>query len=320
MKKHIYISALITFIVALSSCYKYYDINLPDTEQKTVINGILFSDSILPVFITKSMKLGIFEDSTDVNFVDTAIVELYKNNQFAEKLLNKGNGKYLSIDSIEAGENYTVKIKNGEQNFEINCTVPQKQKFTSLECLDYDSINQVYSINIVIDDATGKDYYGFSAYTYMPNIIVDTLGNIVGFNISKVPLYLDPKSNQNLYVYSYELQPFFNGQLIDDDFFSEQTFSTVFNLSNPISGYELDSSMFTIDSITVYFELYKFDNNMFNYLTSSVKYFESTGNPMVEPVNIYSNIEGGIGVIAAASKTTDSLKIPFKNGINNLVK
>lgn len=310
MKKIKNISLLLIFIISISSCYKYYDINLPDSEQKTVINGILLSDSLLPVFITKSMKLGSYVDSSDIKYIDTATVGLYKNNTFLEKLTNIGEGTYFSTNSIEAGTNYSVHIKNGEKTFDVNCTVPQKQEYQSIEYLEYDSINYAYKIKVTFDDSIGSDYYGFSAFMYMPYPLFDTAGNITGYMIAKSPMYFDPLTNQNLFTYTSELSPFFQGQIIDDDFFNGQTFSIIFNMQNPSSVVYADSNI-VIDSLQVYFELYKLDYNLFNYLLSMQKYNKSLDNPMVEPVNVYSNIPDGIGIIGAASMTIDSIKLPF---------
>lgn len=310
MKKIKNISLVLLFIISISSCYKYYDINVPDSEQKTVINGILLSDSILPVFITKSMKLGDYVDSNDIKYIDTASVELYKNNTFLEKLSNIEKGTYLSTNLIEADTNYSVHIKNGKQNFDVNCTVPQKQNIQSIEYLDYDSINNDYRIKITLLDSQGSDYYGFSAFMYTPYPLFDTSENIIGYKIIKSPMFFEPLTNQNLFTYTSEMSPFFQGQIIDDDLFNGQTFSVIFSMQNPSSIVYADSNI-VIDSLQIYFELYKFDYNLFNYLISLTKYEMSVDNPMVEPVNVYSNIAGGIGVIGAASKTLDSIKLPF---------
>ncbi|MEA3451689.1 MAG: DUF4249 family protein, partial [Bacteroidota bacterium] len=65
------------------------------------------------------------------------------------------------------------------------------------------------------------------------------------------------------------------------------------------------------DSEEIYlkYRVFEISEEMYDYYLSREKYMDSDDNPFVEPVNIYSNVANGFGVVATYNVYEDSLKI-----------
>jgi hypothetical protein len=59
----------------------------------------------------------------------------------------------------------------------------------------------------------------------------------------------------------------------------------------------------------IYISLSKISNEYFLYESSYQKYLSSQGSIMAQPVQVYTNIENGLGVFAGYSTATDSIQL-----------
>jgi hypothetical protein len=62
---------------------------------------------------------------------------------------------------------------------------------------------------------------------------------------------------------------------------------------------------------SVYFRLYSITEEYYKYLQTLNKYSKNYGNPLSDPVLVYSNVTGGYGIFAGAAVSSDSLVFTY---------
>lgn len=312
-----YILTFITLLILFSNCFKKIDINVPDQEQKVVINGIFASDSTLIINISKTV--GINDPAQFLPRISDAVVKLYKNGIYVEDLIYKKDGSYISASIIKANENYSLVITADGKTFNVDIQMPTKKKFKELSFIKYDTVNNYYKLHLKFDDSISKNYYMINGYLMLPYTFYGDTGQIDSVTFVYNSIYFESFSDQDPYFKNpVSIYPYIdNSFMFNDELFNGNTFDLTFKLSN---FFYVDTSMFNIDSLTLFFKLIQIDENIYNYFISYNKYRSSNGNPFVEPVNVFSNIEGGIGTVGGMSITLDSLKIPYIDAYSNYME
>ena len=303
----------------LSSCVKYIDLPQTEEEQKNVINGILIADSTARIVITKTNPI---EVNTGVNFVDTAKVKLYEDDIFLEQMQDSGAGTYLSNAIIKQDSVYSVKVSLGGENYEVNNILIPERPAEKLEFQEMQLTGDStyadnpywykYRFKLTINDDEGEDYYGFAAYTFVPQPQYDTAGNITGVEIHKFPFDFSTESNHYFSVFNFAGY-FMQAMAMNDLFFNGETYEDIFTtdvISFDTANPQIPPS-FIPDSIDVIVQYIKFDEACYKFFSSLERYYHVKDNPFIEPVNIYSNVQGdAIGVIGAMTMSADTIKVP----------
>jgi len=307
--KTIYILSLLTFILFFTNCHKQIDLNLPEEAQKIVVNGVLAADSTLKLNISKTLSTN--DTSGALPRITNAKVKLYKNGNYIEALISKGNGLYISSSIINENEKYSLVIEADGKTVTADIDVPLKTNFTELNYISYDDQDNYFKLNLKINDPIGDDYYILDAYINLPRIFFGDTGQVDSIELYKESANFSAFNDNDPYFQNYVYFPpfLYSSYIFNDKLFDNKMLDLSFKLDN---FYYVDTSVMHIDSLTIYFKLIKIDANFFNYFISFNKYQNSNGNPFIEPVNVFSNIDGGIGVIGAMAAVIDSLKIPYK--------
>jgi hypothetical protein len=158
------ISAFVTlaFLLAFSSCQKVINIDLNDTEQKVVVEGIILrGDTIQRVRITKTQN---FAESTSPPIVDNATVSVVDNLGNSATFTSVGNGWYelTSYPGVE-GRTYTLSVIVDGVTYSGSSTMPDYQQIDSLFVVFYpfgtDTLISVVPAHF--DQAGIQNYYQF---------------------------------------------------------------------------------------------------------------------------------------------------------------
>ena len=92
MKKFSIILIIISLI--FSSCEKILDINLPDSKQRIVVNGII--DEINPISVQVSKTKSVL-DTARIQQLATAKVKLYEDNVFISDMVFNADSNYFHL-------------------------------------------------------------------------------------------------------------------------------------------------------------------------------------------------------------------------------
>jgi len=307
MKKILYLT-LIYLVVVFSSCKREIPISVDDLDLKFVMNGSFMKDSLILVSLSKTVNI-LYSFDKPLPRITDATLKLYKNDVFVENLTHINNGVYISTVVAEYGYEYKVVYENNNKMIVGKCKIPFAEKFKNIRYIRFDELSHSHLLEIKIDDPSDKkNYYIFEAYTLDSIFDYDTLGNITGGYLYKNPAYVTIQEESILNVYnSVYWYPYISGGIMfSDDLFDGTLFTINFNLSTNNYYYEN-----VPDSVEVYLITHSINEDLYNYLSSYQEYLDAEGGFFVEPVNVFSNIENGIGVFGSTIFTLDSMKVPY---------
>lgn len=291
-------------IISFSACETVVDIEL-DNQVQPVLNCLLLEDTTFNAFLFESV-LYTETDYIGDELKDAEIVLKYNNTSTDMPYISLSDEEayFLPVDGIystnlkpEQGTEYTIEATlNGKPTITAKCTFPYQTNieqvdtsiyFGKLDPLDFDDEAENYlRLNIKFNNEAGqKNYYGIK------------IRNQEGQN----PYFVLP----DLESFEEDIPYYRGARIFSDEFFS-----------NGLSDLEL-----WVD----YYSMFEFENDpdfdypnlevvlltlneeMYNYLYSSARQTNSSGfleELFFEPVNVYSNVNNGLGIFAAISGDT----------------
>ncbi len=316
----------------LAACEKQIDIDIEDQESKVVVNAQGAEGSPLSVDLTYSRPVyGVFYVRYDEDYfqkVTNATVSLTVDGGAAETATRNG-GTYSFSHIPQPGEELALSISvPGHDEITATTTVPQQPSVTDIDT-SYDNHNYDYyttlqmNINFTLNDqASTDDYYSIRLRREDTVIYIerDNMGNIVVQDTDISQYYQFFNCTDYLLV---------NNTSIDiDDPTASRTYSgtemlftdaTINGMGHNIKlelsdNYGYDDYYYKATDTTIYYsglylevtalsrDLYLYHQTMNSYNEDELLSFFS------EPVQIHSNIDGGIGIFGISSKTT--IQIP----------
>ncbi|WP_300665189.1 DUF4249 family protein [Fluviicola sp.] len=119
------------FLLVISGCQKVINVDLNDTDQKVVVEGVILrGDTIQRVRVTKTQN---FDESTNPPAVDNAVVTVIDNLGNAASFTSVGNGWYelTSYPGVE-GRTYTLSVSVDGNTYSGSSTMPNFQPLANL--------------------------------------------------------------------------------------------------------------------------------------------------------------------------------------------
>jgi len=309
MKKHFFFM----LIVILSySCDKGLN-NIPDTGRKIVINGLITTDSTLNVSIGKSSYINDISGFSSDEMIDleNAEVRFYIENDLLDSLyhvpfysfyvwsvFNSGNYRSKSI-LPNSGKNYKVMVKAPNlPDASANTVIPNLVKIIKLDTStiilpngSYINSNKGVMCKIEFHDTdVEKNYYLFNIRE------VDTMNYYAPNNNLEFSCQ-DPIIEEKL----------FNGEQNEGIAFSDKLINGQTHILNVIIKRESIGVYTSGNEQAVSFRLYSITEEYFRYIQNLNLYSKNFGNPLAEPIMLYSNVAGGYGMFSGASVSSESI-------------
>lgn len=324
-----YISFLIIlgFTILFHSCEKEIEFSGEVTKPMLVINGFLTPDSVIKVHLSKSKFF--LKDNTSFEMVNNANVNVWVNGTKVEKLTNTGEGYYMGSFKPQVGDILKITAETSEY----------PEVSTETEIMSSISIISVDTLNHQFDEYPNVSYSSTNNGPY----IADTSGftKIESFGI-KIK-FNDPASISNYYRLDAKVINYYDNDSIairnaqidyNDIVFGGNNNSNILEMDGYNYYHEFSDELFNgkeynlnikFNSITqvfkpeyqelyhrkeekvpvrqeLYIELQSISESYFLYLRSrstnmsAVEFFS-------EPVQIYSNVNGGIGILGSYSSS-----------------
>jgi hypothetical protein len=288
--------SLLLFAIIITSCQKTRDDLLPKGRSQMYFQSILTPDSSIRVIVGKTV--GIHDDNSPVN---DAIVLAYINNVFADTLQFIENGIYESWIKPEIYDSVRIEvISSGRMSGETIIPAPAYVINTSYVCSTYYyALDQEYHGTLsfsIEDDPETENYYEMLIY----NREEFSGGNyriyskVSDYYIFKPDIIIQNEGD-------WEFKP--TTLFFSDKLFSGKTgnFSFIM-LASDKHGY------ITLRSISKEYYYYRkfYTRHAYNAQLHSdgIRNLLFTG----EPLDMYTNIQGGLGVCAAYSSTVTKIE------------
>jgi hypothetical protein len=316
-----YFIILYLLLIHFTACEDKLDI--PDTGRKIVVNGLITTDSLLNLRISKSAYYNepVFVENM---YLKNAKAYFYENNSIIDslnyvsplpymgKLFYANNYRSKRIFPI-SGREYTVIVKApGYPDATSSAVVPNLVRIVKVDTSRIlvgpdpyhpDLKNVLLLCNINFNDPAKEiNYYMVSVsinnsrsfdsphirFYFQDPIVEEVLGNETDepYAIAFTDKVINGKNyNLRINVYGGDL-----GMPFSDD----RTYTD----GKPDT---------TQHKKVVYFRLYSLTEDYYRYVQTLDKYKNNFGNPLTEPVMIHSNISGGYGIFGAAAVSSDSI-------------
>jgi len=295
MKRIIFLFFIVSFVT--TSCQKIRDDLLPQGRSQMYFQSILTPDSNIKVFVGKSV--GIQDDINSP--VNDAIVLAFINNVLSDTLQFVDNGIYKLWK--KPGISDTVRIEvvsDGKMSGETIIPGPAYIANASYACSTfYDALNQEYHGTLTFsieDDPNTRNFYEMLIYTREKL----SGGNYRYYNkVSDYYIFKPDIIIQNEGDWDFEPSTLF----FSDQLFSGETGNFTFTIAGvSTNGY------ITLRSISKEYYYYRkfYTRHAYNAQLNS----DGIRNLLFigEPLDMYTNIQGGLGVCAAYSSTVTKIE------------
>lgn len=290
---------IILFSIALISCEKIIDINIDEKDKKIVVNSIISTDSIVKVNLSKSLNIL---DNKNAIFLNNAIVNLYENNVFIQKLTYTENGNYLANNFYPVvNKTYKIEVKSeGLHDVSAQNIIPNKVNINSIDTL-YKNNEKFSGIEFTInftDPANQENYYLLQTKALVPSDW-DYYGNPTNFTQQSLAFQSDDNIVETNLSYG-EGGVGGEGIVFSDNLINGQTYPLKINI-----GFW----NFYSDTNKVYIYLSSISKEFYMYLKSYNANIENRNNPFAEPVQVFENVNDGYGIFAGYSSFVDSMLV-----------
>ena len=239
----LYISLLLT-ISLLVSCEDVIDLELPESDSRLIVNGVIRVDETqeyLPIEIMVSESSSFFESNT-IASLESAIIYYGTPNPDAPEILE--NGGISNLTELEPGSGKWV----------------PDPTFDSDQRIRVSSINEGDVFQLIL--TTTEERY-FATTTYVKSVPIDSLEQgdqtlFSGDETEVVVTFTDNGDRDDFYILDFN----FNEYLVtEDEFYQGQTF--VFSYF-----YDSDLDLETNTSITI--SLLGADESFYNYMNQII--------------------------------------------------
>ncbi len=293
MRSLLKFSFYLVFLIIIQACTKIIDIDLPEHDEKIIVNSIFTDGRRIKVHLTKS--ISVLEDS--IPLCENAFIQLLENNTVIDTL-NRSGDYYYSDVIPEVAKKYSMIISvSGMDSVICNDVIPEKVPIQSYKLADSVMIQEdglvIMQFEFSFQDPSGLNYYEIS------------------MNID--PKYLWFMKNTDPVLVSSGLLDYEPKTLIfTDNLFEGKSISIKVNYAveayifprignGPEYRYNLNVSF---RSISESYYLYRQKQIVYQYgLYSDI----FTGAS--EPVQLYSNITGGYGIFAGYSSDNRTIDV-----------
>lgn len=328
MKKYSIVFLLILPMVFITSCLTEIEFDSKTLEPKLVINSINMVDSVFKVEVTSS-KLIPGPDTSYIRGISDARVVLKADNQEAEELVlsnsitgAQGYSVYKSVTTkVEAGKQYSIEVSHPDYKT-VSCTVEIPQR---IEVLRFDTVtvpatssdeSSKIKVTIRFTDPTGvKNFYRLNVFKkrgyYYERTVYDQNGMPTDSIIPCV--YIDneqlsniesddPVFNQHQDMYSELFGSSGNDyNLFTDDLIDGKTYELSFYIDSYIVNQMKETDYEHGGFFRLNIELYTLSEEAYWYIKSVGESSDYMSFILSEPVQVYSNIENGLGIFGGCS-------------------
>jgi hypothetical protein len=285
-------------VVALTviSCELLVTVDVPVNPPRLVLNGLITSDSGWAVMLTRERH--ILDGERDFALVENATVNVTDLLDGAVIPLSyNGYGKYRSPTTPVSGKQYQVNVTAPafaavNSTTEIPDLVPiTNVTWDSAHAEPADQFGRIkYPFEITFKDQPGKqNYYSVTLTAELVNNI-PTGPNTTRKDTATTSLFLE--SEDPLYERG-------NFGIFNDTFFSGETRTIRFKVQ----------SRRNTEVLRAYLVLTNFSEDFYRYHATSQLQHQVGFDPFSQPVKIYNNIEGGLGIFAGATSSVVEWKM-----------
>ena len=312
--REIKILMMVLMALGLGACVKEVDFNGEQSDPLLVVNGMQKVGQPTRLCVEKST---FFMDAAKDCRVNDVAVDLYVNGVFMEALqvrdsmvtemhIDWNSGDEVEVEELLyafnycegqylpcAGDKLRFEVRSSEfETATAEVTMPEAPHVISFDTVNFAYDTSAYELSVLqfalkLDDPQGTNYYNLfprdalSGFTSSDPVFTDLMDFEVGELVGESNDY-------------YGYGPY---NVFPDTYFDGKTYSVSMKVS--LWSYQFNEP-FTLEVSCVDEHLYRYRTTYNAYNASNP---ESLLGMFTEPVQVYSNVRNGIGVVAAQSSS-----------------
>lgn len=296
-------------LLFLASCESLTEVEIPREPDMLVIGSLFNPDSVLSVRVTKTFFVLEGVDRRDRN-VSNAKVSLFEAGSFVRELnlatnkLNFETRVYTSEFIPSQGTEYSIEVSApGFEPIEAYGTIPTKIKIDEVvlapTLVAIEDGDPAIRAEITFTDPKGENYYEL-----LVNFVYES-GNDLDSSffrqISPMPLSPDVSSEFDLLIDDpYILSLYYDDRLFDGSRHKLTFFIKGFN----VNSYNDKFNKFALKIDII---LRHISKEHYQYGITLRLQEEISDDPFAEPVQVFGNVNGGLGIFAGFNQ--DSIRI-----------
>lgn len=297
MKKLILFLSVTSFLL-FTNCTKEIEFDAQDIAPRIVVNSLFTNDSLWTANISRSV--GVLE-TTSYTSIDDADVSIFDGNGVqVTTLTNQGDGLYTSPTGAtpQAEELYTIEV-NAPGYTSVNATnrIPTAVQINSIDTVSSTNSDgeDILETTINFQDPPANENYYMVEVLVKGTWIDEFEGDTIEF---REPLRISCNDINVETINRFNSGGFENTYLylmLKDENFDGEDYALTFSVINyaELKDLELFGEIRLVNTSAAYF----------NYLKSFNMYQSASGNPFATPVQVYSNVENGMGIFAGGTLT-----------------
>ncbi|MCH4896721.1 DUF4249 domain-containing protein [Marinilabiliaceae bacterium JC040] len=278
-------------IICLSICScKDKEIEFTGDEAKTllVLSSNFSTDSIIKIHVSKSYSVIKSKPKNDINDSNTTItLKDAKGNLIPLSYSEKSNA-FVSTEKPKQGQKFTIEASSkGVDSASASVEIPEEVAIqnVAMSAGSSDDYSDRTEIKISFIDPKENNYYKLTLYKKSELV-------------SGGYLAVEYKSKDQIFRSSYSgIGNIREDEEIKVGVFNDEMFSgKEKSISINCASYDLN---FSFDK--VYIKLETISKDYFLFLKSFSQYLETDDSPFTEPVQIWSNVINGAGIVGAST-------------------
>jgi hypothetical protein len=300
---------------AFFACELVIDIEQPDFDSSLVVQTNINNQEAPLLFLSQDYYIldRTLDYYGDDKGLSGATIMVYEDNELIgamdefpmQSSFQDGTlSGFYTIDHLpKSGHTYRFEVeKNGFTSTTGETTLPDEvlqYRFGDLT----ESVNEwggtEYRMELIIDDPVGDHYYEIeiTQQTFQP--VFDDFGEVTEFLPVSYRIYI---YSENIVIPEYQ----YDRLLFSDEIFEGRSYTMTFNAEIYLDSYLKDEYGLNEDSyITA--KVRSCSKEYFNYYNTAALQSWNSGDPLVEPVPIYSNVTNGFGLIGSYYEEVDTL-------------
>ncbi len=268
----------------LWGCETVIDVDPPDYTPELVVNSFFSPDSVWSIHVSRSAPILDAELNQEQSWVENAVVEVLEAEQRVATLTYRGRGVYRAADEKPVGgKTYTVKVQApGFTPVEATDTLPVASEFSNVRTSDGGFTEEGTPLTRLqvdlVDPAHQTDHYFLSVLASDPSS---------GWTTSSFFISDDPVLRRGEDLLDDE-SSFYIGRFFSDAQFQGETYTLTLDVP--------EAGIFGGDTHIV--QLSHVSPAFFRYDQTRRLQDDTKDNPFAEPVPIFTNVEGGLGIFA----------------------
>ncbi|MBR4511605.1 MAG: DUF4249 domain-containing protein [Bacteroidales bacterium] len=305
MKRNIFLLPVILCLlgIAVTGCEKIVEFDVDEVTPYVVAISRPEADSAVNINLSYSR---FFLDGHPFRKISGADLRLFSNGSQAN-LLSTDEGQYLFDCRPQAGDSLAFHLfVPSYPMMQAGTRVPAEPDY-EVETL-YDSVAKFCQVKVRINDPKGRNYYriSFDGWTREWSPASDTIPKPYSMDFSTSDIVFTDATSIDYMLDQGETTVYGSKLRFSDALFDGKSHTMVFNI------YFWDMNDFLKDpNYPYYVRLTSLSQERYRYENTIEQYNNNEFSFLSEPTQIYTNVQGGIGIFAASNTKKIEMKPTF---------